>query len=269
MAGAAVGLLLVGWLDLITGVEVRVYPLYFLPVALGAWSHGRRAAVALSLTATVIWVMSNRQAGLVYSHPAIWAINSLAQLMGFSVIGLLIAELHRRLQAEAALSRTDTLTGLANVRAFRDQLAVVLGLARRGGRSTTLVYVDLDHFKAVNDTRGHAAGDQVLRATAACLREAARATDLAARLGGDEFALLLPETNAEGARAVLDRFRTRLAETMQRGGWHVTASIGAVVFPLAPAEPAAALAAADAQMYLAKQAGRDRCTIEVLHSPAA
>jgi diguanylate cyclase (GGDEF)-like protein len=122
-------------------------------------------------------------------------------------------------QAQAAhvqrlerLAAEDDLTGLANRRAFNQRLSQEFLRARRYGHPFAVVLVDLDRFKAINDTHGHAAGDRALAAFAAILRGMIRATDVAARLGGDEFALLLPETDAGAAERVVRRLKLMLAE---------------------------------------------------------
>lgn len=250
-----------GVLDAVTGIELRVYPLYLLPLSLGAWSSGRRGALALSVLATMAWACGNAMAGLDFSSPVLWAANSVAQLVGFATVGLLIAELRRRLGAAAALGRTDALTGLANRREFHAQLDRALRLSQRRPRPLALVYIDLDNFKTVNDTRGHEAGDTVLRIAAAALRDTLRGTDVTARLGGDEFAALLPESDERAARVALERFRARLNEAMLAGDWPVTASIGALVFNAAPPTLVDALHGADELMYRAKREGKNRLTL--------
>src|SRR5689334_8696592 len=124
-----------------------------------------------------------------------------------------------RLEADAT---TDTLTGLANHRAFQERLRAEALRASRHDRSVALALVDVDHFKAVNDAGGHAVGDQVLRAVAGHLREHLRAEDLLARVGGDEFAVLLPEADAVAAAAALERARRAIEHAPFAGGAHLT-----------------------------------------------
>ena len=254
--------LAVGILDWATGTELRVHPLYFLPMSLGAWYGGRRGAALLACWSAAIWGVSNSLAGLEFSRPSLWAGNAFAQFLGFVTVGLLIAELRVRLEAERSLSRVDALTGLANRRALHEQADLVLALARRHARPTTLVYIDLDNFKAVNDSQGHAAGDELLRTVADRLRASVRVSDIVARLGGDELALLLPETDRAAATQVVERFRAELSEAMAAAGWPVTASIGVVTIAEAPAEVDQAFARVDALMYRAKQGGKDRVVFE-------
>jgi diguanylate cyclase (GGDEF)-like protein len=156
------------------------------------------------------------------------------------------------------------LTGVANPRAFLEALERELARMRRTGAPLTLAYVDLDRFKAVNDTLGHAAGDDLLCDIAQALSSALRSVDVVARLGGDEFGVLLPETTAETALVALERAldalraRFRAVERLPQG---VGATIGAVVFKHAPHSAEAAIKAADDRMYEAKQSGRDRISL--------
>ncbi len=169
----------------------------------------------------------------------------------------------------AQLSRTDGLTRLANRRHFDHALAREHARWQRTGAPLSLLLIDLDHFKGVNDHYGHAAGDDYLRAVARVLaRNAARPTDLAARYGGEEFACLLPDTAAPDAAVVAERIRAAVhaldlpharAEPPQ-----LTVSIGVATLAGGTHDAAALLAAADAQLYRAKHAGRHQVKATVL-----
>ncbi|HEX2199661.1 MAG TPA: diguanylate cyclase [Burkholderiales bacterium] len=168
-----------------------------------------------------------------------------------------VAERTRELQLAnerlAHLAAVDPLTGVGNRRLFDQALAVEMGRARRYAEPLSLVLADLDHFKRVNDTRGHAAGDEVLREVGRALRECARGADVVARYGGEEFAIILPHTTLAQALRFAERAR-RAISGLPAG---VTASFGAA--QLGPQDEAAQLAAAaDAALYRAKAEGRDR-----------
>lgn len=167
-----------------------------------------------------------------------------------------------RLQAEELerLSREDGLTGLFNRRHVEDALALEWERAQRFSRDLTVVMVDVDHFKAVNDRFSHAAGDRVLRETGRILRDGTRAVDVAGRWGGEEFVLLLVETPPEGAVRLAEKLRG----AVEAHDWcavapalRVTASFGVAGIHEADS-PGALLAAADARLYAAKRAGRNR-----------
>ena len=175
-----------------------------------------------------------------------------------------LSERRRYEQRLAHLADHDVLTGLPNRRRFDAALAEHLDLCARSGPRGALLLLDLDHFKEVNDTRGHDAGDELIVSTAAVLRGSLRDTDLVARLGGDEFAILLPTADREGAEkvagAVVERVRAN-SRTLEGVNRRVTASIGVVTFAGAHERAEDVLALADMLMYDAKDAGRDRFTV--------
>ncbi len=168
-------------------------------------------------------------------------------------------ELEERLRH---LADHDPLTGLANRRAFTAALEAQLEDARRYGASGAVAIIDLDNFKALNDTAGHAAGDDLLRAIAAELRAELRADDVVARLGGDEFAILLPVGGREQAEQlgtrITDCIQRRAAEVVPAGIAPITASVGIALVEDGVTDGAVLLHAADESLYAAKRAGRNR-----------
>ncbi len=162
-----------------------------------------------------------------------------------------------------ALSRTDPLTGCANRRHFLERLDIELQRQRRQSQPLSLLSLDLDHFKHVNDTHGHAAGDAVLRTVVQCLQGRLRSVDLLGRVGGEEFAVLLPATPATAAHDLADILRQRVAETLTEldgKALQITVSIGGVSLddPHRDVSAAECLARADAALYQAKADGRNR-----------
>lgn len=261
LAASTGAVMAIGVVDWQTGVALRVFPLYFLPVAYTAWWLSRRYGVGMALAASVTWLVSNVSAETSDSDPLVWGFNVGAQLVAFVTVGLLVAGLRQRLLAEEELNRVDALTGLPNRRAFRERTEWLFSLMRREGRPITVAYVDLDNFKSVNDRHGHQEGDRALRLASEAMRKHLREGDVVARLGGDEFAVLLPNTSAEQARVALERLRSEVSKAMQAESWPITTSIGAVTFPEPPAEIDAALRRADERMYEAKREGKDRVTV--------
>jgi len=170
-------------------------------------------------------------------------------------------ELERAYAEVERLAQTDPLTGLANRRHFMEALELEVERTDRYHRPLSLISLDMDHFKEVNDSHGHGAGDDVLREAARVLRSVCRDVDLPARLGGEELALLLPETDAVGARIVAERIRERIAagtHTSPSGeSFRVTASLG-VATARQESTGEALLQAADQALYRAKDAGRNQ-----------
>lgn len=169
-----------------------------------------------------------------------------------------------RRRAEQELLRqatTDSLTGLANRQLFNRVLSSTIEQAVRYQRDAALLFVDLDGFKAINDTAGHATGDAVLREIAARLRGAVRISDEVARLGGDEFVVILPEVNSpEATAAVAEKLLEEIARPLSAApkAESLTASIGVAMVPDDGDTPEALLRAADHAMYAAKRAGKNR-----------
>jgi diguanylate cyclase (GGDEF)-like protein len=158
-------------------------------------------------------------------------------------------ERRRMLESAAAIALTDPLTGLANRRAWEEELRREVARARRNSHRLALVMLDIDHFKQLNDTQGHQAGDSVLAEAAASWRDAVRTTDFLARYGGDEFAMLLPDCPAEYGQTVLERIRTAIPPGC---------SCSAGIAYWNGAETAESLLSrADAALYEAKRAGRN------------
>lgn len=185
-------------------------------------------------------------------------------IVGFIVLFLTSARsLNDRFGREEEASRTDSLTGLPNRRGFLEAGDGALVRSRRSGRPVSIVIGDIDHFKTVNDTLGHAAGDAALKALAGAIRSTLRAQDVAARWGGEEFIQLLPDTDKTGALHVAEALRKTIAsQTVDYEGTPIrlTLSLG-----VAEHEQGRNLedtiAHADAALYEAKEGGRDRVIV--------
>ena len=189
---------------------------------------------------------------------------SVSALSGSSAVPLANALRYHRSTQEAT---TDGLTGLANVREFRRTLAAAFARPERRTAQISVLLVDFDHFKTVNDVVGHQHGDLVLQLGARIVRTVARAPDMVARYGGDEIVILASDTNAVGAQRLAHRLieAVHAAAITTTPGNHLTFSIGAATFPDDALTAVELVAAADQALYLAKREGKDRaCTFPQL-----
>lgn len=177
-------------------------------------------------------------------------------LAAATLCGVLVGrfiERRRAMESVAAIALTDPLTGLANRRAWEEELRREVARARRKSQRLALVMLDLDHFKQLNDTKGHQAGDTVLAEAAASWRNAVRTTDFLARYGGDEFAMLLPDCPDEYGETVLERVLTAIPPGS-------TCSAG-IAYWNGDETAESLLARADAALLQAKRSGRNTAVI--------
>jgi diguanylate cyclase (GGDEF)-like protein len=165
------------------------------------------------------------------------------------------------------MADTDGLTGIANRRAFQGMLERELSRAQRNGDPVTLVMLDVDRFKDLNDTHGHQAGDEVLKVVAASLVENCRDFDTPSRYGGEEFAVILPTCSSKESLIAGERLRKGIGDA--EGPLPVTASAGAATFPVHAGDAESLIKAADEALYESKRAGRNRLTRSRRNSPRA
>ncbi len=267
LALSILGVAVIGVLDEITGYELSLSLLYLLPVALSAWYVGRGAGVAVAALSGLAWLAAGWSAGRRFSTIELAAWNTFVRFGFFVITSLLLSALRASQNELRRLARTDSLTGLWSRQGFEDRLEHDLAISLRHSTPLTLVYIDVDDFKSINDKFGHAAGDGVLRRIAQVLRAAIRQADSAARLGGDEFALILPETNASGAKQLVGKLADQLKAAMTGGAQGAGCSIGVVTLRQPGTSMAAIVAAADAVMYRVKRSGKAHVAFSVEDSP--
>lgn len=208
-------------------------------------------------TAVGALLLGHAERGAITQHDASGALD-----LGTIAAGAL--ETAWAVRDETERARTDPLTTLPNRRAFDEAFGRMLAETDRFGGASALVLVDIDHFKRINDTYGHAVGDEVLKVVGAALASERRTTDFVARLGGEEFALLLPQTDQHGALEVAERVRIRiqgLRALTTAGEVTVTASFGVALYAARSGSGAALFDRADAALYAAKHGGRNRVEV--------
>lgn len=184
-----------------------------------------------------------------------------SRIVGAEVIFQDISQRKAMEQELLRLATTDPLTGAANRRRFMEQLEMELARIKRFGKPASFLMMDIDHFKNINDSYGHAVGDQVLQHFSEWTRQRLRRIDLYGRLGGEEFGVLLPGTDLAGAMQFAEQFRKGIAETpvqTSKGEVRFTVSIGIAEFDIVDPAPESIMVRADVALYRAKEGGRNR-----------
>jgi diguanylate cyclase (GGDEF)-like protein len=251
------------------GSELALVVFYLAPISIAAYFVGRWQGRLVALLSALTWTtMEQALRPGEMPLPAVFAAGFNRAVL-FLVVAELFAALREAFNHESQLARTDELTGLSNTRAFGERAEQELLRARRYGRALSLLYIDLDGFKTINDSLGHAAGDVVLQRTANALRESLRRTDVIARLGGDEFVVLLPETGTESTDIVIGKVQDSLGRALQGLGSGTTASIGAVTADVAPTTVQMLLERADRLTYASKGKGKNQVTHDTVTNWAA
>lgn len=270
LAAWVAAVVLIGMLGMVrssTDAEFAFASAAIIPVLLVAWTCGFRDGATISVLAAGMWVVADIQSGRQFSSDWVPVLNGCTRLATYVFVAYLAARVRTLLAREAELATHDMLTGLLNRRALLVAGEAEASRARRYGHSLTVVFIDLDDFKQLNDTHGHDAGDAALRATAGALRKSLRVSDKVGRFGGDEFAILLPEIGeaaaAEAGRKLVDTITAALAPFPP-----VSASIGIAWFDSAQADFPAMLKAADALMYEIKQEGKCGMRMRSFASPS-
>jgi len=166
---------------------------------------------------------------------------------------VLVSSLRDVYEREREIARRDFMTGIGNWQAFVELAEREVAWAKRFGTILSIVYIDCDNFKTVNDTLGHSTGDIVLRKIASILKENLRKTDICARFGGDEFVILFTDLRSEGSEIAVMKIRSLLLEQMKKNGWNVTFSIGMATFIKPPESVETMIKKADMIMYDVKK----------------
>lgn len=252
---AIIGML--GILDYVTGNELTLSLFYLIPIVLVTWFVDRKTGLFMSFISGLTLLGAEIAAGQTYSHPIFYLLNTLVRTLFYVVVVYLVSELQQSRKEERLAARTDFVTGAVNARYFNELLQMEISRIRRYPHPITLVYVDVDNFKLVNDLFGHKIGDEVLRCIAGELKSQLRVTDTVARLGGDEFVMLLPSTRQPEARLVVSKVYTNLIEQMRQRNWPVTFSMGAVTCEFSPYSAEQLVNMADELMYEVKNSTKN------------
>ena len=257
VSAGVVLVIILGFIDYLSGYELNIALFYLVPIFMVVWFTDGQMGLVFSVGSTLAGFIANYSAGQTYSSLTIYVWNTVLRLGFYLVVAWLGATLKKAYTINRELARTDYVTGAISIRYFYELAEIEMRRAQRYKRPFTLAYIDLDIFKAVNDRLGHSAGDRVLRAVTQGICRQVRPADTLARLGGDEFALLLPETDDEEAKTVINRIHASLVDEMLRNGWMVTFSVGVQTFQEVPKTVDEMLKMADRAMYAVKADGKN------------
>lgn len=263
---ASAVLIAVYLVDAVTPTRMSFYLFYFIPLSLTAYRSGTVFTWIMTALCALAWVGANAST-IRHDGIAIYCWNAAIRTLTFVYISGLILKLakehedvrqaHEQMrwmfQQEKRHSRLDALTQVANTRGFKEELTEEVERCRRFGHPLSLLYLDIDKFKTLNDTHGHLYGDEVLTGVAGALKKSVRSVDMIGRLGGDEFIVLLPETPKEGAEAC-----ARKVLECVRKDTGLSVSVGTASYTGTYPATDEMIRRADNAMYQAKKAGGHR-----------
>ena len=248
-------ILLLGALRTETDAELAFASFSLLPVLVITWIGGKWNGLFMAFLGAAMWAVADIASERQFSASWIpWA-NAATRWVTYSLVAILADLVRQQFEREHEHATRDVLTGLQNRRAFLDAGAAEVERSRRYTHPLSVVFLDLDNFKQLNDTKGHDAGDAALRASAKALSDALRSNDRVARFGGDEFAVLLPEIGYDEAVEAGRKISVALNSAL-RDFPPVTGSIGVAWFGEVDRTFAAMLKAADELMYEVKESGK-------------
>lgn len=244
--------IIVGFIDVIAPTSYSFGFLYMLCIAFTTWFAGRRSGLIIALCCTALWAV-DRFKGDLYSST--W--NTCSALGIYCFISIMLTKMREMWEIERTLSRRDPLTGVMNIRAFAEFAEYEILRLQRQCCPFSVAYLDLDNFKQVNDRYGHKKGDELLISVVTCLERNLRKTDVIARMGGDEFTILLPATNQEAARVVIQKVREDLHRLSEIDKWQSTFSMGVLTCSNGDCSLDEIISRADKLMYEVKGAGKN------------
>lgn len=255
-------LVVLGIIDLATGYEYSFSVFYLLPISIAAWYDQYKTTVITILLSAITWLIADTNAGHPYSNSIIPFWNALVRLGFFSIVAFLLINVRKNWQEMKNLAMKDQLTSLDNSRAFDIEYRILRKLNFRKQTCFAVGIIDLDGFKAVNDTHGHHRGDEVLLQFSQVLKKACRSSDIIARLGGDEFAIILLDIDETQANHCDQRIRALFQESGLKQQYGVDFSMGLAILTELPENLEDATKIADQLMYESKSLGKSQTTIQ-------
>jgi diguanylate cyclase (GGDEF)-like protein len=249
---------------LISGIDYQVKPeislsiFYLLPISLITWFVRKEAGFVACILSAIAWFITNPNIQQTESGFLVPYWNASVSLIFFFAVAYLLSKWRYALEQEKEFARIDSTTAVANKRLFLELARLELKKAQRYRHPLTIVYIDIDDFKNINDNWGKKIGDQLLQIAAETIKQNIRETDIIGRLGGDEFAIILPGSGYEPANIVTCRVQRELLDAMQKNEWCATFSMGAVTFVNPPNSVDEMIHKVDRLVYLIKHNGKNQ-----------
>jgi diguanylate cyclase (GGDEF)-like protein len=256
--------LLIGWIRLLTGPEFSFSLLYLLPIITVTWLVGKSWGILISILSAFSWLLADLSMIDRFSKSYIPLINESFRLLVFLFIIFIITRHKKILETQKEMAMLDPLTGVANRRAFLQLARTEIDRSRRYNHPFSVMYIDIDNFKHINDYFGHHTGDLLLITVVETIKQHVRAIDIVARFGGDEFVVLLVKTGEKSAALVAQKLQKQLLSVMKNNQWRVTFSIGLASYHSAPDSVDETIKAADELMYHVKHNGKNNIRQTVL-----
>ena len=226
--------------------------LFVFPVVLASWYGSQKSGLSLAIVATALYLLTEVIASHGKTDLQTLLSNGFVQLIIYIVLALIVTNFRNVHRIEVNAADTDSLTGINSRRSFYAELSNEIVRSKRYKHVFSLAYLDIDDFKNVNDSMGHATGDKVLKEVARIMNNSLRKNDTVARIGGDEFVCLLPETDEKSTKTAFIKTIAMLNDSMKNNQWPVTFSVGVVTFSNIPSDEHAVMHIADKLMYEVK-----------------
>ncbi len=239
------------------GPEFAFSLLYLVLIITVTWMVGSAYGAIMSLISASAWLLADLSMIERFSSPWIPFVNESLRLVVFLFIVLMIGRYRKILVDQKELAATDPLTGVANRRAFFHLAGTEINRSRRYGHPFSILVIDIDDFKQINDNMGHQTGDRLLVRVIETIKNQLRAIDIVSRFGGDEFVVLLVRSDEKNASLIVGKLLKKLQKTMADNHWPVTFSIGVATYRSVPENVEEAIRAADELMYEVKHNGKN------------
>ncbi len=246
------------------GPEFAFSFLYLIPIIIVTWLVGIYWGMMVSVVSAFSWLIADLSMIDRFSNSYIPIVNESLRLAVFLFIVLIITRYKKILANQKEKASMDPLTGVANRRAFFRLARTEIDRSRRYNHPFSVMFIDIDNFKQINDHLGHHTGDRLLIKVVKTIKYHLRAIDIVARFGGDEFVVLLVRTEDNSALLVVRKLQKQLLDVMQENKWPVTFSIGVATYHSVPDSVEETIRAADELMYQVKHNGKNNIRHAVL-----